>query len=186
MESTKDAIISAAIRLFSRKGFDQASMQDIAREAGIGKATIYFHFDSKDALIQAVYRHCLALSRAYLNAPLGDATLSGQLEARFSRMLSYRREHPMESAVENLYGSSPVYCHDPDIYSANAYHADILAAFQAAEARGEIHSDPVILANAYYGFIMQTYLMLRTNPQLDTEAFRSDCLAFIRTLVSGA
>ena len=47
-------IIEAATKVFAAKGFDGATMADIAAEAGINKATIYLYFDSKDALIQAI------------------------------------------------------------------------------------------------------------------------------------
>jgi len=47
-------IIEAAIAVFSEKGFDGATMDDIAGRIGINKATIYLYFDSKDALIRAI------------------------------------------------------------------------------------------------------------------------------------
>ncbi len=45
---TRRAIEVAAIDLFSRKGFDATSMEDIASAAGVGKATIYGYFPAKD------------------------------------------------------------------------------------------------------------------------------------------
>jgi len=45
---TRRAIEEAAIDLFSRKGFDATSMEDIASAAGVGKATIYGYFPAKD------------------------------------------------------------------------------------------------------------------------------------------
>jgi AcrR family transcriptional regulator len=47
-------IVAAATAVFAEKGFDGATMADIAAEAGINKATIYLYFDSKDALIQSI------------------------------------------------------------------------------------------------------------------------------------
>jgi AcrR family transcriptional regulator len=47
-------IIEAATQVFAKKGFDGATMADIASAAGINKATIYLYFESKDALIQAI------------------------------------------------------------------------------------------------------------------------------------
>jgi AcrR family transcriptional regulator len=43
----KDAILDAAGRLFERYGYKKTTVDDIAHEAGIGKATIYVHFASK-------------------------------------------------------------------------------------------------------------------------------------------
>lgn len=47
-------IIDGARRVFFERGFDGASMDEIARAAGVSKATIYVYFDSKEALFQAL------------------------------------------------------------------------------------------------------------------------------------
>jgi AcrR family transcriptional regulator len=49
-------ILDGARRVFLAQGFDGASMNDIARSAGVSKGTIYFHFDSKEALFEALIR----------------------------------------------------------------------------------------------------------------------------------
>jgi AcrR family transcriptional regulator len=49
-------ILDGARRVFLAQGFDGASMNDIARTAGVSKGTIYFHFDSKEALFEALIR----------------------------------------------------------------------------------------------------------------------------------
>lgn len=50
----REAIIEAAIQVFSDKGYHNARMEEIAIVAGIGKGTIYEYFDSKLHLFQAV------------------------------------------------------------------------------------------------------------------------------------
>ena len=53
------AILEAAKRMFTQQGFDGASMDQIAAEAGVSKLTVYSHFGDKDALfIAAVESHC--------------------------------------------------------------------------------------------------------------------------------
>lgn len=47
-QQTRRAIEAAAVQLFSRKGFDATSMEEIAALAGVGKATIYGYFSTKD------------------------------------------------------------------------------------------------------------------------------------------
>lgn len=47
-------IIEAALRVFSRAGYTDASMDDIATEAGLTKPTLYNHFDNKEALFDAM------------------------------------------------------------------------------------------------------------------------------------
>lgn len=53
-EMRKEQILAAATEVFSRKGFSDARMEDIADETGVSKATLYLYFDSKDDLITAI------------------------------------------------------------------------------------------------------------------------------------
>lgn len=49
-----DQIVDAALRLFARYGRKRSSMDDIAREAGLAKATLYLHFKGKDDVFRAM------------------------------------------------------------------------------------------------------------------------------------
>jgi AcrR family transcriptional regulator len=49
-------IIEGAREIFMSAGFDAASMNDIARAAGVSKGTLYAYFDSKEALFEALIR----------------------------------------------------------------------------------------------------------------------------------
>jgi len=48
-------IIEAATRIFARKGFFQAKVSDIAREAGVADGTIYLYFDNKDDILISLF-----------------------------------------------------------------------------------------------------------------------------------
>jgi AcrR family transcriptional regulator len=50
--ASKDEIISASIRCFEKFGMRRATMEDIARSAGISRKTVYRHFASKNELIK--------------------------------------------------------------------------------------------------------------------------------------
>lgn len=54
MDSKRNEIVRAAIKLFAQKGFAGASVRDIAREVGLSEAALYKHFPSKDAMATAV------------------------------------------------------------------------------------------------------------------------------------
>lgn len=51
-EECSAAILQAALRLFASKGLQEATMNEIAQVAGLGKGTIYYYFDSKETLIE--------------------------------------------------------------------------------------------------------------------------------------
>jgi AcrR family transcriptional regulator len=53
-DATRQLIVGAAARAFAANGYEATSLDVVASEAGITKATIYYHFDSKEALYAAV------------------------------------------------------------------------------------------------------------------------------------
>jgi AcrR family transcriptional regulator len=53
-DERKSQIINAAEDVFTKKGFDEARMDDIAEETGLSKGTLYNYFKSKDDLIIAI------------------------------------------------------------------------------------------------------------------------------------
>jgi AcrR family transcriptional regulator len=52
--ATRKQILAAACRQFTRFGFSKVAMHDIAGEIGLGKATLYYYFPTKEELFQAV------------------------------------------------------------------------------------------------------------------------------------
>jgi len=54
-ERNRDRVLEVAKVAFTRSGPD-ASLDDIAKQAGVGPGTLYRHFPSREALIEAVYR----------------------------------------------------------------------------------------------------------------------------------
>ena len=55
--TTKERILLAAVQLFSDVGFDNVSMRDIAKIAGIQAPSIYNHFESKQQLLSSIYEY---------------------------------------------------------------------------------------------------------------------------------
>jgi len=54
-ENAKAKILKAALNQFQKKGFDGARVDEIAKEAGVNKALIYYYFESKDKILEAVF-----------------------------------------------------------------------------------------------------------------------------------
>lgn len=48
-------ILDAAVRIFARRGFFQAKVSEIAREAGVADGTVYLYFKSKDDLLISIF-----------------------------------------------------------------------------------------------------------------------------------
>ena len=55
-QNSEDKILEAAKKVFHRKGFEGARMQEIADEAGINKALVHYYFRNKENLFEAVFK----------------------------------------------------------------------------------------------------------------------------------
>lgn len=51
---TREKIREVALELFSTRGFDQTSLREIAERVGLTKASLYYHYPSKQALLTAI------------------------------------------------------------------------------------------------------------------------------------
>lgn len=88
-------IMEGAYRVFLRMGFDAASMNDITREAGVSKGTIYVYFKGKDDLFEAVVAEERSRLTGDLLASLDLARPVGEVLVRFGTalaMLAMREE----------------------------------------------------------------------------------------------
>ena len=61
---TRETIRAVALELFSTKGFEQTSLREIAERVGLTKASLYYHYSSKQALLLAVVEPVLLGWRA--------------------------------------------------------------------------------------------------------------------------
>ncbi len=56
VRDTKTRILDAAEKLFAGKGFHGTSLRDITKDAGVNLAAVNYHFGSKDALFEEVFK----------------------------------------------------------------------------------------------------------------------------------
>lgn len=56
-EERKTQILTAATKVFTERGFAEARMDDIVAESGLSKGTLYWYFESKDAIIISILDH---------------------------------------------------------------------------------------------------------------------------------
>jgi AcrR family transcriptional regulator len=54
-DQTRQRILTRALAVFRERGFEAATMREIARAAGVAVGAAYYYFDSKDALVMAFY-----------------------------------------------------------------------------------------------------------------------------------
>ena len=70
-EQRREQILAAATEAFVQSGFAATSLDDIASSAGVTRAILYRHFDSKSELYQSVLDRMCARLEAHVAEPVG-------------------------------------------------------------------------------------------------------------------
>ncbi|MEO0266114.1 MAG: TetR/AcrR family transcriptional regulator [candidate division WOR-3 bacterium] len=101
---TKEKILIAARNIFGQKGFYETKMDDIAREAGIAKGTLYLYFKSKEELYECLIKIGLNLIEQaileILEAPKSFSEKLKEIIAYIIDILSDNREFVLRIMYE--------------------------------------------------------------------------------------
>lgn len=105
-ENVRDRILDAADRLLARYGYKKMTIDDLAREAAIGKGTVYLHFKSKEDLVLShIDRIIDRLLERFEAIAASDAPPQEQLEEMLLLRVMFRFDsvqHYTESISEVL------------------------------------------------------------------------------------
>jgi AcrR family transcriptional regulator len=89
-EDTRQRILNAALKLFQVRGFEAATMRDVAEEAAVATGAAYYYFPSKDAIVMEFYRRSSAEMQPKIEAALESAT---GLEDRLYQLIRVKWAH---------------------------------------------------------------------------------------------
>jgi AcrR family transcriptional regulator len=100
-DDTGARILDAAARLMSRHGFDATSAQDVADDAGVNKALIFYHFGNKSRLFEQVLERYLEGLHEALSRAAADAACAPQhrVHAMIDAWIDYIEAHPEYPAL---------------------------------------------------------------------------------------
>jgi AcrR family transcriptional regulator len=107
-EDTRRHILDTALRLFREQGFEQTTIRDVAKAAGLSLGAAYYYFTSKEAIVAAYYDYVqqehLARSRdAFARTPDLGGRLAAALHTKIDIM---RDDRPLLRALFR-YGGDP-------------------------------------------------------------------------------
>src|SRR4030088_3252854 len=93
-DDTKARIVEVAEALFRRLGYAKTAVADIAAELGMSPANVYRFFPSKNAIVEAICRHCLSdVEEKAWAVARSKAAAAQRLERLILEILAYHREH---------------------------------------------------------------------------------------------
>jgi AcrR family transcriptional regulator len=136
-QRNRDLLLAAAVEAFSRCGLE-ATLEGIAKNAGVGIGTLYRHFPTREALVEAAYRNelavvCDAAPELLASMPPAEAT-----RAWMDRFIDYMtRKLGMADALRAVIASGA----DPYAHSFELLTGAIEPLLTAGAAAGELRSD---------------------------------------------
>ena len=93
-------LLSAAMTAFTEHGADDASLEEIARRAGVGIGTLYRHFPTRQALLEAVYRDQVEALRSRADELLESDAPDEALAAWLRALVAFSStKHSLTSAL---------------------------------------------------------------------------------------
>ncbi len=134
----RQEIVRAAIRVFSRRGFEAARAEDIAHAAKIAKGTLYLYFRSKEALYAAAIAHAVHELQAQAAERIGAAgSFREKLAAAIAIRLHFWTEHQALYRLLLTLGREPRHRRQTnDLLRSGQQH--FLSLFEEGISRGEI------------------------------------------------
>jgi len=158
-ENNKRAILESAISLFNENGYDNTSIEQIARKAGVGKGTVYSYFSTKKSIIKGFCEYELETVHHQLVAQSNpDATI---LEQMLIIYMTEFRHVTQNREFGRLYMREALFPDEPEVQNRTEidekYFNVLFPILEKAQERGELQKDlePLhILAHFYSLFII--------------------------------
>lgn len=158
-QQTKQAILEAAISLFSENGYESTSIEQISRAAGVGKGTVYGYFQTKREIIKGFCEyeleqiHSELIKRSNPEAPI--------LEQMLTIYMTEFRHITRNREFGRLYMREALFPEDADVQDNleidDKYFQMLFPILEKAQERGELRKDIELLhitAHFYSLFIL--------------------------------
>ena len=189
--TTKDRILSEALILFAENGYKGTNLRDLAARLGLSKSALYKHYESKEAIWNAL----LNKMEAYYTARFGSMsnlppTPKGceELVALTMRLIGFTIRDPQIQLTRKLLLTEQF--HDARVCSLATKHfleglTNMFAAlFGEMMQRGLLkHSDPAMLAFAFTSPITSLVHLYTREPDREAEIMER-IEAFVRYFIS--
>lgn len=137
-------ILESAAALFARDGYEPVSIAQIAQHAGVSKANIFHHYESKEALFMAVMREASNEHAEWAEALLHE---EGRSADKLQRLVRYEMENMFAHDQRTRLILREVVDHGTCIgrqVAQQAFHRNftaVVALFEQGRARGEFRAD---------------------------------------------
>jgi len=155
----REAILDAAKVVFADRGFHETAIADIARAANLSYGSVYWYFDSKEALFEALSEREERALWTHVAAAVGPEAEEDDPEAVLARGVR---------ATFDFFAADPAAAR---LLSLDRFTADIERLIVDAQRRGVVVSGPArVLAVSVAGVISSVATHLAGDRDLDRDA----------------
>lgn len=145
-ERKYQAILDAAAELFAERGYAQTTLKDIAEAANTFAGSLYYHFPSKEHLVEEVLNHGMYLAADYVMAKVSElppgTTFRGRIEAAIRAHLEHVLRRGIYSrAFYKIIDQVPERVRERRLAAPRAYGNYWRGLIEGARAAGELRTD---------------------------------------------
>ena len=158
---TKQEILEHALSLFMTKGYEGASMSDLAAATGIKKASLYAHYSGKEEIFSAVFTGVVEEYRETIQSltlKREDESALTRLERMFRAFLRYCHNNPRMYFWDRYFYFSPEFIQarmeQETKETQDEFQQAIQSAISDGIARREIRPQPLESAALAYYYLM--------------------------------
>lgn len=151
----RETVVRRAVEVFNRRGYDATSMDDVARELGLSKSTIYHHVPTKEHLLRAALEDGLGALEALLDAAeQRDGSAGDRLRWTVARSVEVLAAHlPSVRLVLRVRGNSDA--EQEALARRRRIDARLTHLVAAAVVEGSVRSDvaPEVASRLVFGMV---------------------------------
>ena len=142
----REKLLAAAVGLFAERG-TEGSLEEVAKRAGVGIGTLYRHFPTRDALVEAAYRNEVAQLRAAADELLAELPPDAALEAWMRRFVDYgSAKRGMRDALQSIAGGGADLFAETRGQVTEAVAVLLRAGAEAGTLRADVEPEDVLRA----------------------------------------
>jgi AcrR family transcriptional regulator len=189
-DQKRESILTAAQTQFSRYGFRRTSMEDIAKETGVSRASLYSHFENKEEIFRslsiALHEAALGSAESILKEDQGTENLEervgGALVAKIGQMHALLVESPHGGEIMD---ESNRLCGDVVSSSAERFQVMLTSALKSAARAGEIDLKTAGLTASTAAELIRLAAAGFKQGSQDTQTFRLRLRKFLQIFFAG-
>jgi len=173
-EAKSEAILKAALELFVERGFHGTPVPLIAERAGVGAGTIYRSFESKEALVNALYQRWkqAVVDKMVTDFP-ADRPAREQFRTIWERMADFALAHPAELSFLELHHHGSYLDKNSLAIEHGITEFGVMMVRRAQEAQAIKPGDPMVLIELANGAFLGLFrAAMEKRLKLSKEMFR--------------